>query len=129
MFKDALATLGMGLGLLGNEAPTPFVADELLVGTGPAVVLGQRVTVNFLVTDEAGVELANSRKRGLPFSFAYENSDTDLFCRLIGGMRVGGQRRLRVPADLAFGSSGLPPIIPGNVALVVVVTVVKATDR
>jgi FKBP-type peptidyl-prolyl cis-trans isomerase len=129
MFKDALMTLGMGLGMFANEPPLAFPAEELITGTGAPVAVGQRVTVNFLVTDESGAELANSRKRGLPFSFLLENSDTDLFCQLVGGMRVGGQRRVRVPSESAFGPAGLPPIVPGNASLVVVVTVVKATDR
>lgn len=129
MFKDALATLGLGLALFANEPASPFPYEELINGTGSSVAIGQRLTVNFLVTDVAGSELANSKKRGLPYSFRFEHSDSNLFCQLVNGMRVGGQRRVHIPAEAAFGANGLPPIIPGNVDLVVVVTVMKATDR
>lgn len=130
MFKDALALLGMGLGIYGPSAEVPALdAQEMLVGTGPEIALGQRVTVHFLVAAEDGHELANSRKRGLPYTFAHREESTDLFSRLVVGMKVGGQRKVRLAPEEAFGSQGFPPIIPGNQPVIVVVTVLKSVDR
>ena len=38
--------------------------------------------------------------------------------RGVPGMKVGGSRRLVLPPDQAYGSSGSPPKIPGNATLV-----------
>ena len=40
-------------------------------------------------------------------------------------MKVGGRRQLVIPADLAYGAGGSPPVIGPNEALVFVVDLLK----
>jgi FKBP-type peptidyl-prolyl cis-trans isomerase len=129
MFKDVLTTLGLGLNLLSPAQSPGIPVEDLVLGKGPEIASGQLLTVHFIVSDEGGVELANSRKRGLPFTFKYAAAGDDLFARIVPGMHVGGQRRVHLPAELAYGAAGLPPLVPANQPIVVVVTVLKAGDR
>lgn len=129
MFKDALGTLGLGLALMGPGAFAPDVPfEDIQVGGGSPVAIGQRVTVHFQVADPTGVELANSQRRGLPYTFPLLEGSTDLFAQLVPGMKVGGKRRVRLASTDGFGPAGLPPIIPANQSLVVVVTVVRVSE-
>ena len=48
--------------------------------------------------------------------------------RGFAGMRVGGERRLFVPAVYAYGAQGAPPAVPPNAALVFDVELMAVTE-
>lgn len=99
-----------------------YSQTDLVVGTGTQAVAGNRITVAY-----AGWLYDSSRPEGKGTQF--DSSASAQFSIGVGavirgwdqgvpGMRVGGQRRLVLPPELAYGSAGAPPRIPPNASLV-----------
>lgn len=129
MFKDALVSLGIGISVWGNVPVLEPGWQELRVGSGAPVVVGERVTVHFLVGTPEGNELANSRKRGLPYTFVVSAEPGDLLSRVVTGMRPGGIRRASIPPDRGYGTPGLVPIVPPNATLELTLNLVQVAGR
>lgn len=99
--------------------------QEIRVGTGAAVEPGQCVYVHYTGWIAAtGRRFESSRDTvagvpGRPLAFA-QGAEVVIagWERGVLGMRLGGQRRLFVPARLAYGVRGSPPSIPPNAALI-----------
>lgn len=91
--------------------------DEI-EGTGPIPKQGQNVTVHYTGTLQDGTKFESSRDGGQPYTFKI---GTGLVIRGwdegIMTMKVGGKRRLIIPANLAYGAAGSPPKIPPNAPL------------
>jgi FKBP-type peptidyl-prolyl cis-trans isomerase FkpA len=106
------------------SAPTttssgPYAQTDLVVGTGTEAVATSRVTVSY-----AGWLYDTSRTDGKGVQFDGNPNATFVLSGVIAGwqrgvpgMKVGGQRRLIVPPELAYGSAGNGNI-PPNATLV-----------
>ena len=100
----------------------PFTQTDLVVGTGNTANNGNRLTVSY-----TGWLYDTGRQNGQGNSFDSQSS----FQFVIGtgavirgwdqgivGMRIGGQRRLIIPPELAYGSTSPDPTkIPSNATL------------
>jgi len=106
--------------------PTDLVIDDLVVGDGPEASSGQPVEVHYV-----GVAWSNGRQ----FDASWDRGDTFNFTlgagqviegwdRGVAGMRVGGQRRLTLPPELAYGPRGAGGVIGPDETLVFVVDLV-----
>lgn len=90
-------------------------------GTGQAVKAGDTVTVNYTgALASTGVIFESSLDSGQPASFGL-NQVIQGWTDGLPGMRVGGTRRLIIPAAQAYGASGQGSI-PPNADLVFDVT-------
>jgi FKBP-type peptidyl-prolyl cis-trans isomerase FkpA len=104
----------------------PYSQTDLRIGTGAEALTGRFVTVNYTgwlyaagVPENKGTQFDSSLSPGRqPFSFTLGRGQVIAgWDQGVVGMRVGGQRRLVIPPNLAYGSSGSGPI-PPNATLV-----------
>ncbi len=95
-----------------------LIIDDVAFGSGPEVVTGDTISVNYIGTLQNGQEFDNSIKRGEPFTFTVGAGRVIAgWEQGVVGMKVGGQRVLVIPSDLAYGDRGAGPI-PGDATLV-----------
>ena len=107
---------------LPDSAPTDLVIEDIEVGTGPEAVAGSTVAVHYVgVALSNGAEFDSSSGRGEPIVFplgpghviaGWDNG--------VAGMKVGGRRRLVIPAHLGYGARGAGGVIKPNETLVFV---------
>ncbi|MBA3824135.1 MAG: FKBP-type peptidyl-prolyl cis-trans isomerase [Ktedonobacterales bacterium] len=98
--------------------PSGLQFIDVVVGDGAEARNGQKVAVHYTGWLKNGTKFDSSRDRGKPFPFKLGNGDVIKGWDLgVAGMKVGGQRRLIIPADLGYGAGGYPPVIPPKATL------------
>ena len=104
-------------GAAGSELKS-MIVDDIVIGEGDAIEEGDVVSVHYIGRLQNGQEFDNSYTKGQAFTF--EGSAGRVikgWDEGVVGMKVGGQRVLIIPSDLAYGDSGAGPI-PGGATLV-----------
>ncbi|MDG2054344.1 MAG: ankyrin repeat domain-containing protein [Phycisphaerales bacterium] len=96
------------------------------VGFSPATS-ASRVTVHYTGYLPDGTKFDSSVDRGRPSTFAL-NGVISGWTEGVGSMRVGGKRKLVIPAPLAYGEAGRPPTIPANSTLVFDIELIQVHD-
>jgi FKBP-type peptidyl-prolyl cis-trans isomerase len=97
-----------------QETPSGLRYADLALGQGDEARSGQQVTVHYTGWLTDGQKFDSSRDRGQPFSFALGRGEVIRgWDEGVRGMRVGGRRRLEIPAELGYGQRGAGPIPPG----------------
>jgi FKBP-type peptidyl-prolyl cis-trans isomerase FkpA len=92
--------------------------EDHTVGTGAEARPGGTVTVHYVGTLDDGSKFDSSRDRGKAFSFPLGRGQViEGWDQGVAGMRVGGVRRLVIPAELGYGDQGAPPVIPPGATL------------
>jgi peptidylprolyl isomerase len=107
--------------------PTSLVIKDLKEGTGATVAATDSVTVNYIgVACSTGKIFDSSWSRNQTATFGLDQVIKG-WTQGLAGMKVGGQRLLGIPSDLAYGTAGSPPSIAPDEALWFVVDMVSAT--
>jgi len=117
------SALGVNLAA-STRTPNGAYYRDIVVGTGPAVVVGQNVSVYYTAWLANGTVI-QSNLADAPFKFVYGISSViDGWDEGLIGARVGGKRQLIVPPSLAYGEFDYGPI-PGNSVLVFNIEIVS----
>ena len=83
------------------------------VGSGAEAHDGQVAVVHYTGWLTDGTKFDSSRDRGQPFSFPIGQGQViPGWDEGVAGMKVGGRRKLVIPASLGYGDMGAPPVIP-----------------
>ena len=129
ILSAALSLGAAGCGDSNPNEPTPPRAEysqtDLRVGTGTEATNGRTLTVNYTgwLYSPSGQDGKGSQFEtsvgSTPFNFQLGTGRVIAgWDRGVPGMRVGGLRRLVLPPELAYGSTGSPPDIPPDATLV-----------
>jgi FKBP-type peptidyl-prolyl cis-trans isomerase FkpA len=102
--------------------------EDLRVGSGAEATQGKSVTVHYVGTLTNGNKFDSSRDRGQGFSFRLGAGQVIKgWDQGVAGMKIGGLRKLTIPAELAYGDRGFPPVIPAKATLVFEVELLAVT--
>ena len=102
-----------------NEDVKTLGKQDKIVGTGTEAVSGKTVVVNYIGRLVDGTKFDASCDRGQPFDFALGTGGVIKgWDDGVAGMKVGGQRRLVIPAAMGYGAAGAGAAIPPNSALI-----------
>jgi peptidylprolyl isomerase len=106
--------------------PEDLVIQDITVGEGEEAKPGQQVTVHYAgVSYSTGEEFDASWNRGAPLDFRLGvGQGIQGWDQGIVGMKVGGRRKLTIPAHLGYGDRGAGGAIKPGETLIFVVDLV-----
>ena len=93
--------------------------EDLAEGDGDTAAAGQQVSVHYTGWLTDGTKFDSSVDRNQPFKFALGKGMVIRgWDEGVQGMKIGGKRKLTIPAQLGYGASGAGGVIPPNATLV-----------
>jgi FKBP-type peptidyl-prolyl cis-trans isomerase len=102
---------------------TSLKTEDVVVGSGAFVEPGKYLSVHYVgvLPDGFIFDTSYNKPDAQPFTFLYDPHHPAViqgWIEGLKGMRVGGHRRLTIPASLAYGSEPPGGKIPPNSALI-----------
>lgn len=109
-----------------GDAPTDLVVEDLKAGDGQEAQAGDTISAHYVgVAHSTGEEFDASWNRGAPLDFRLGVGQVIRgWDDGIVGMKVGGRRKLTIPAHLAYGDRGAGSAIKPGETLIFVVDLV-----
>ena len=102
-----------------KKQPSGLHIWDVKEGKGEAVKEGATVTIHYTgwLTDDKATKFDSSVDRGKPATFPLGNLIKG-WQEGIPGMKPGGVRRLKIPAELAYGKRGAGAAVPPDATLI-----------
>lgn len=105
-----------------QTTPSGLQFEDVTLGSGQEAKAGCTAVVHYTgwlyVNGQTGSKFDSSKDRGQPFDFPLGAGHVIRgWDEGVQGMKVGGTRRLIIPADLGYGARGAGGVIPPNATL------------
>jgi FKBP-type peptidyl-prolyl cis-trans isomerase FkpA len=98
--------------------PSGLKYEDIDAGTGATAQSGQKAKVHYTGWLTNGDKFDSSKDRNDPFEFTLGAGQVIKgWDEGVVGMKVGGKRKLTIPADLAYGARGAGGVIPPDAEL------------
>lgn len=108
--------------------PNGLIIEDVKIGNGDVAKSGKRVGMRYIGKLTNG-KVFDKNVSGRPFNFLLGRGEVIKGWDIgVAGMKVGGERKLTIPAPLAYGKQGAPPDIPRNATLVFEVSCLYGDD-
>lgn len=111
------------------QFPDGLQEIDLVTGSGPTAATGDAIQVLYTgwLASNCSEFDGTDKHGGTPFPVTLGKGQVIKgWDEGIPGMKVGGKRKLIIPASLGYGAGGNPPVIPANATLVFDITLVSA---
>jgi len=113
---------------------TTLKIEDIKVGSGPIVKPGKFLSVHYvgLLPDGYVFDTSYNKPEAQPYTFQFDPAHPAViqgWMQGLKGMRVGGHRRLTIPASLAYGANPPGGTIPPNSALIFDVVLMFVGDN
>ncbi|WP_018605732.1 FKBP-type peptidyl-prolyl cis-trans isomerase [Uliginosibacterium gangwonense] len=96
-----------------------LIIEDTVLGTGAEAKAGNRVVVHYTGWLTDGRKFDSSMDRNDPFVFLLGGRQVIAgWDEGVQGMKIGGTRKLTIPAQLGYGARGAGGVIPPNATLV-----------
>jgi FKBP-type peptidyl-prolyl cis-trans isomerase len=104
------------------EMPNGLKYTDTKIGDGAEAIAGKKVSVHYTGwlynNNTKGAKFDSSLDRGQPFQFTLGAHQVITgWDEGVAGMKVGGERTLIIPPELAYGARGASGVIPPNATL------------
>jgi peptidylprolyl isomerase len=99
--------------------PSGLQYEDMVAGSGASPSPGKKVTVHYTGWLTDGKKFDSSVDRNEPFVFKIGKGEViPGWDEGVMTMKIGGKRKLIIPANLGYGAAGAGGIIPPNATLV-----------